>query len=500
MTLEYLTYIGPPGTGKTTTLLGEVEKFINAGARPDRIGFMSFTRQAVNEAIARTRRKPEEVPYFRTIHSLCFRLCGLSTTSVMGQDEYRDLGDALGLELTGSFDRRKSVEELSQADRALAFVEMCRATMSDLKETWETTPEADEVDWRLVDLVAKGLKKFKDENLLVDYTGMIEKYLATGPVPPLDALIVDEAQDLSLLQWKAVEKMSSNCKKLIIAGDDDQALYYWAGSRPEIFQEFSKKGEAIVLGKSHRLPKAVYKTAEKIIGGVKCRLKKDYSPRDAEGLVEERASYDDVDMSTGDWLVLVRNRYMIKAAVDHCRREGYHYRCFLDTPQEWDSVKALVAWERLRKGEVLKPKEVSLPMLFTKDKKIRDKFDKILRAKGQTYSRDFLAEETGANFSRPWFEALDVRPDEAEYVRAALRRGEKLTRPPRIGIDTIHGSKGGEAENVVLKTDVSARTMAAAAKDPDPERRVFYVGATRAKSNLYLLRPETPNFFDVEAA
>ena len=41
---------GPPGTGKTTTLLNMVDKALEAGTPPQSIGFLAFTRKAANEA------------------------------------------------------------------------------------------------------------------------------------------------------------------------------------------------------------------------------------------------------------------------------------------------------------------------------------------------------------------------------------------------------------------------------------------------------------------
>ena len=42
--------LGPPGTGKTTTLLNLVEKYIEDGVDPSEIGFLAFTKKAANEA------------------------------------------------------------------------------------------------------------------------------------------------------------------------------------------------------------------------------------------------------------------------------------------------------------------------------------------------------------------------------------------------------------------------------------------------------------------
>ena len=42
--------LGPPGTGKTTTLLELVDDFMQAGIDSRRIGYFSFTKKAATEA------------------------------------------------------------------------------------------------------------------------------------------------------------------------------------------------------------------------------------------------------------------------------------------------------------------------------------------------------------------------------------------------------------------------------------------------------------------
>jgi superfamily I DNA/RNA helicase len=76
------------------------------------------------------------------------------------------------------------------------------------------------------------------------------------------------------------------------------------------------------------------------------------------------------------------------------------------------------------------------------------------------------------------------------YVTALLRRGEKFNGRPRITASTIHGSKGGEADNVVLLTDLSTAADIQFQQSPDDTHRVFYVGVTRAKQNLYIVDAE----------
>jgi ATP-dependent exoDNAse (exonuclease V) alpha subunit len=74
-----------------------------------------------------------------------------------------------------------------------------------------------------------------------------------------------------------------------------------------------------------------------------------------------------------------------------------------------------------------------------------------------------------------------------------LESGEKFDDDnPRIVLSTIHKAKGGEADNValLLKSSKACCTMG----DPDCEKRVFYVGATRAKQNLHIIEAPAANW------
>ena len=76
-----------------------------------------------------------------------------------------------------------------------------------------------------------------------------------------------------------------------------------------------------------------------------------------------------------------------------------------------------------------------------------------------------------------------------------LRRKENLNRAPRITLSTIHGSKGGEADNVMLLTELPRVIDENYFENKDDERRVFYVGMTRAKKELHIVRSQTEREF-----
>ena len=70
--------LGPPGTGKTTTLLNLVDQFLKDGIRPRQIGYFSFTKKAATEAANRAADKfnldiENDLPFFRTLHSYAFK-------------------------------------------------------------------------------------------------------------------------------------------------------------------------------------------------------------------------------------------------------------------------------------------------------------------------------------------------------------------------------------------------------------------------------------------
>jgi superfamily I DNA/RNA helicase len=100
--------LGPPGTGKTTSLLRIVEGALSRGVLPERIAYLAFTRKAANEAKERAMAQfgfdEQRFPYFRTLHSLAFKELALKRNEVMGNADYRKLGKALGVEFKGIYD------------------------------------------------------------------------------------------------------------------------------------------------------------------------------------------------------------------------------------------------------------------------------------------------------------------------------------------------------------------------------------------------------------
>ena len=131
--------------------------------------------------------------------------------------------------------------------------------------------------------------------------------------PKYDVVFIDEAQDLSPIQWKMYDVLKKNSKHVILAGDDDQAIYGWAGADVKRFQQ--EPAKEIVLPQSYRVPKLIQHIADNILSRIadERRLKKIWRARNEDGSVNPIISIEDVPLYKGKWLVLARyNDKLIK--------------------------------------------------------------------------------------------------------------------------------------------------------------------------------------------
>ena len=100
------TIFGPPGTGKTTKLISIVKQELEDGTRPEDIAFVSFSRKAADEARTRASSalsmNPDQMVWFRTLHSMAFQFLGISRGQVLRGADFAQLGNILGLEFSSN--------------------------------------------------------------------------------------------------------------------------------------------------------------------------------------------------------------------------------------------------------------------------------------------------------------------------------------------------------------------------------------------------------------
>jgi DNA helicase-2/ATP-dependent DNA helicase PcrA len=317
---------------------------------------------------------------------------------------------------------------------------------------------------------------------------MITEFTKSDKSPKFDVVFIDEAQDLSLMQWDMTRSIWNKTKDSFIAGDDDQAIFRWAGADVDSF--IALEGQYLPLTQSYRIPAKVHGIAMGIINKIRNRIDKSWEPRVSQGNLYRHFDIDSIDMSTGDWLVLSRTRHMLTDIEESLYRQGLYYENRYKRSSEKELHQAATSWEHLRQGQLVSYKEIENMIKFISPKNWHAKKIKGM-AKGSFYGIDQLTKDYGLQVKTVWYEAFDnAGQTKVNYLRKMRKNGEKLNEKPRIELSTIHAAKGGEATNVVLLTDLTENTMRSYERNPDDENRLFYVGATRTKENLHIIEPK----------
>ena len=277
-----------------------------------------------------------------------------------------------------------------------------------------------------------------------------------------------------------------------IAGDDDQAIYRWAGADVDYLIRNSKN--AMILKQSYRVPQSIHRIAHRCISQVSSRIHKEWLPRKEEGEVAWIPDVDAVDMEEGDWLVLARTNYLLERLKDYCKSEGWFFQINHQNSIAIEKVHAVRNWERLRNEQLVSVSDALTILKYIRKLKVPDLLVNLDEQEDISLAqlRGYVPELGDA----VWYDTFTaINLNEISYIRAMLRRGEKITKTPRIRLSTIHSAKGGEATNVLLLTDLSSRVYDSYQQNPDDESRVFYVATTRAKEKLVLVEPQTPKHY-----
>lgn len=477
--------LGGPGAGKTRRLLEVMEQEIADGVGASEIAFVSFTKAAVREASERAAEKfgldRDSFPFCRTLHSLCFLETSVQPKTVMKKKHLVELGQLLSCRFT-TLDPSAFHKDIG--DRGMFLMSYARTTMTPLREIWERFGEG--VTWLWLKWFEEQYRMFKLANSLVDFTDMLERYLHIGSPIPVRVAIVDEAQDLSPLQWAVVRKAFSEAERLYIGADDDQAIHSWCGADIRAF--LNLKVDVIEnLPKSHRLSPLLLDYSQSVIRKVRDRYDKEFSAAtDKDGRVIVHSTVDTLPLSDpGTWYLLARNRYHLRRYEDLLQVIGLPYTTKHGSSVDAAEVDAIRAFEAARAAGKLSGADANLIMKGIKEKARFDDKQEI----------PFVA------LNLPdliWHEALagiDVK--RRAYYLTAMRRGDIITRTPRIHVDTVHSVKGGEADHVAILTDVTARTHKSFRATPDDEWRVWYVGITRTRGDLHIVRPRTIRHYPI---
>ena len=207
------------GSGKTRRLVEEITKELEV-KRPEEIAFVTFTRKGAEEGLRRICNKlmltPDDLPYFRTLHSLTFHAMGLKADQMFGKLDQRKFNKLYGYEVNRCEVDTGKVQPTIDS-KYLDFYDLERSGAL----TSRQLAEAD-IELGYYHQLVQKYEEYKASEHLVDFFDCLIKYVQTGDSLPCKIVYIDECQDITALQWKVIEKAFARAEKIVMAGDENQ--------------------------------------------------------------------------------------------------------------------------------------------------------------------------------------------------------------------------------------------------------------------------------------
>jgi len=396
--------------------------------------------------------------------------------------------------------------------------------------TW--TSDDDRVD---IPEAIRAWRAYKGEHNLVGFADMLERVKQRSLLPNVEYLIIDEFQDITTLQYDVYQEWKPHMKKVLIAGDDDQVVYAWQGADPDILLD-TERDEDEILPNSYRLPSKILNVVNHEIRHIEKRQEKDLKPRKEGGVVEgiqnpsilelvRNVRYT-VDEDSGSVMLLFRARYQLFQFIEEFVDQGIPFKSLTDqrlwTDRLTDYVRAVEAYSEDEELTLLQGRRLA-DMLQSSafGTNEREEFYDFLDETEENAETENIAEIPLAPDDVRRFAPFMPGPASAsDMVRKVTNFQRKSVKsyfsgdyagldPNTVRVGTIHSAKGREADHVFVGTDLTEKVveqMAATISgheedeeseftkrtDPVPvltdnERRVFYVGMSRARERLVLM-------------
>ncbi len=510
--------IAGPGTGKTKTLVSRIAHLIeDLGVKPERITAVTFTNKAAREMQARLEkrlgRRAAHAMTIGTFHAICLRL--LSQEEISLADGAQALAaaqetvDALALKTTA----RKLLSEISRRKNGLA-----------------STLEDEALAAYQASLARQGLRDFDD--LLTQALAQDEAFSHRAFIH----LLVDEFQDINPVQYELVAAWSKESESLFVIGDPDQSIYGFRGADAHCFERLlAAKPDAHVV----RLQEN-YRSTPEILRSALPVVERDGTPR---ALVARRPSGARVRLLTaadefaqalfivkeigrmvggidmldaqeqsrggagrgfGDFAVLYRTHRQAEMLEMCLKKESIPYVVTgRDGTLEDEQVLSCVHFLRLALHPVLQAN--AAPQLLEKLSRFTPRAAK--ERPHKLIESFMLMEGIASSLAMERLLGIAALHQSLSSLLDTLslggeadisRCGAKAYTPDAVQLMTLHGSKGLEFPVVFLpgvNDAVLPLRMPGRETNEAEERRLFYVGMTRAKEELLLLTYGAPSPF-----
>ena len=512
--------IGTAGAGKTTYLQHLKREYTKQGKS---VLYLTFSRSAALE-FAKREYNIEKLPQdILTIHSLSARIL-LSLNLITGEH----------LQKIKKIEKLKEIA-IKHVDKKMkysknAFMPSVGNIKFNLINMYINTyyPRYKNIN-KVIDMIAKVDKKaaqiaevyykLKESEDVLDFNDLLIKAAEEAVFDSYDVIILDEAQDLTNLQWYVLDHIEENAERAIYAGDPFQSVYASLGASP--FEFLNRVGDKnkIHLEYCYRLPVSIYLYAKRHISRVinERKLQKELEIQ-AEPVKDESGKIKRVvgSIYTAVFLalkelekdksvyILTRTNYLankivnefinrrivpgalktnfhnpglrklheINKFLEEVNKNGFKFtkkaKAILEAYGN-DDVKKLI--ERVKNDD--KQAEQELAILL----------DNRLQEAQKSNKLDEIFTET--EIKQKYQDLLDLF--ELDGKEKELLRKGIVDESKKLKIDTIHASKGREADTVILVN------MSKTSKNSLFEDFLWFVGITRARKKLIILNPKKNN-------
>ncbi len=307
-----------PGSGKTAVITKRTEYLITrCGVSPHQILVVTFTKAAAGEMRTRfeqmTSKRYPGVS-FGTFHAVFFTILKHAyhyTASNIASEEikYQFLREIIAKNQIECEDESEFVSNI------LGEISMLKNSGAALENYYPVHCGKD-----VFSLLCRKYARYMQHSRLIDFDDILvyTKELLEQRTDIRAAwqqkfryIMVDEFQDINQLQYDTIRLLCGKAENLFVVGDDDQSIYRFRGSRPELMLHFPKDfpdAQVIHLTVNYRCPKEVVQKAGRLIRCNKKRFDKQIESVGADGAALRLAKFDTIAKENQALIDLIREK------------------------------------------------------------------------------------------------------------------------------------------------------------------------------------------------
>mgnify|MGYP000528631235 FL=1 len=291
--------IAGPGSGKTTVLTARIRNLIEEySVNPANILVITFTKAAANEMKSRFNNmmgRSTNVT-FGTFHAVFFMILraayNYSVDSIIKEDVRQNI-------IKQAIERsRLEPDDLNEmVSNIIGEISRVKTETIDINAYYSAScPEEEFRDiykYYVKTLKKMGLIDFDDMLLYCHELLTTRRDILAKWQQKYQYILIDEFQDINKIQYDIIKLLAKPQDNLFIVGDDDQSIYGFRGSKPEIMLNFDKDypdTDKVILDTNYRSTGNIVSAAGKVIAHNKVRFAKNINtvndPGDKVDIIE----------------------------------------------------------------------------------------------------------------------------------------------------------------------------------------------------------------------